>query len=55
MLRLLEMTSGIFGRAGLNVITNGLLSAVRLFCDGGFECSTARNLEFDVLFLLRKS
>ena len=25
MLRLLEMTRGIFGKAGLNVITNGIL------------------------------
>ena len=30
-------------------------NSVRLFCDGGFECSTARNLECDVLFLLHTS
>ena len=45
MLRLLEMTWGIFGKAGLNVITNGIRSVGFCF-DGGFECCTARNLAY---------
>ena len=39
MLRLLEMTWRIFGKVGLNVTDK--LNSVRLFFDGGFECSTA--------------